>query len=381
MTTEIKAFRDTLGASLIERESEIEAALIGLIAREHVLLVGPPGTAKSALANGVTHAIAGAKAFTILLTKFTTPEELFGPIKLSALKADRYERATDGYLPTAEIVFIDEIWKASSAILNTLLTALQERVFDNGGKREPIPLRLSIAASNEWPSAEDGQELGAIFDRYLIRRVVRPVSPSNRAKLLYSILPRVERVIGLDTIDAAADAAASLSVSDEAQTAMSKILDELAAAGIRPGDRRSRKAIGIARACAWLDGAKEVGAAHLEALADVLWSSPEQIEKTAEIVTRIANPVGAALAELLREVDEIVTAADAGDNSAKMTAIKKMEGCEKKAAKLVDGFKTPAGSARAAELVKHVKNERIRIQAAALGIDPEKARALLGGAS
>lgn len=373
--------RSTLSANLIERDGEIEAAILGLVAREHVLLVGPPGTAKSALSNGVTHAIAEAQAFTLLLTKFTTPEEMFGPIKLSALREDRYERAMDGYLPRAHIAFIDEIWKASSAILNTLLTVLQERVYDNGGARVACPLRLAIAASNEWPSAEDGQELGAIFDRFLIRRVVRPVSPSNRAKLLYDFLPPVERVIGLADIDAAADEAAKLPINEEARTALAKILDELAAAGIRPGDRRSRKAVGIARAAAWIDGAAEVEPAHLECLADVLWSSPEQIEKTTEIVGRIANPVGAALAELLREVDEIVTAADAGDAAAKMTAIKKMEGCEKKAKKLAAGFKTATGVARAHELEKHVKNERIRLQAAALGIDPEKAKALLGGAA
>jgi MoxR-like ATPase len=381
MLISIDELRKTLCASLIEREPEIEAALLGLVAREHVLLVGPPGTAKSALSNGITSAIAEAHAFTVLLTKFTTPEELFGPVKLSALREDRYERATDGYMPTAHVAFIDEVWKASSAILNTLLTMLQERGFDNGGVRMACPLRIAIAASNEWPSAEDGQELGAIFDRFLIRRLVRPVSPSNRAKLLYSVLPVVETVISLGDIDQAADEAAKLNVSDEAQATMMKILDELAAAGIRPGDRRSRKAIGIARAAAWLDGAAEVGPAHLECLADVLWSSPEQIEKTSEIVTQIANPVGAALTELLREVDEIVNSADSGDAAAKMTAIKKMESCEKKAAKLVEGFKTPAGAARATDLQRHVKNERIRIQAAALGIDPEKARALLGGAS
>lgn len=377
----IEALRKELRSTLIERESEIEAALLALVSRQHVLLVGPPGTGKSMLSNGITKAIAEAQAFTILLTKFTTPEELFGPVKLSALREDRYERATAGYLPTAHIVFIDEIWKASSAILNTLLTALQERVFDNGGRREPMPLRLSIAASNEWPSAEDGQELGAIFDRYLIRRVVRPVSPSNRARLLFDTLAAAERCCSLTEIDRAADEAARLPVTEEAQTMLGRILDELAAAGIKPGDRRARQSVGVARAAAWLDGAKAVEPAHLECLADVLWSSPEQIEKCLEIVSRIANPAGAALNELLREVDELVTAGKAGDAAAKMVVIKKLEACEKKAAKLVDGFKTPAGSARATELLRHVKNERISIQAAAMGIDPEKAKILLGGAS
>jgi MoxR-like ATPase len=379
----IQNLRETLRVSLIEREPEIEAMLLGLVAREHVLLVGPPGTAKSALANGLTRAIKGADAFSVLLTKFTTPEELFGPVKLSALREDRYERAIYDYLPMAEIGFIDEIWKASSAILNTLLTLLQERTFDNGGMRVACPLRLAVAASNEWPSAEDGQELGAIFDRFLIRRVVRPVSPSNRSRLLYADLPAAEAVIGLDAIDAAAMAATTLPVSAEAKDTLAQILDELAGAGIRPGDRRSRKAVGIARAAAWLSEATEVEPGHLECLADVLWSSPEQVEQTAEIVTRIANPAGAALTDLLKEVDEVVagSSSSTADAAAKMGAIKKLESCEKKAVKLVTEFMTPTGKVRAQDLVKFIKGERVNLTASAMGIDSEKARAILGGAA
>ncbi|KKK78986.1 hypothetical protein LCGC14_2838060, partial [marine sediment metagenome] len=230
--------RSALSASLIERNGEIDTALLGLVAREHVLLVGPPGTAKSLLINSVTAGIKGATNFQTLLTKFTTPEELFGPVKLSALKQDRYERAIDGYAPTAHILFVDEVWKASSAILNTLLTLLQERAYDNGGVRIDCPLRLAIAASNEWPSAEDGEELGAIFDRFLIRRVVNPVSPGGRNRLLYDDLPAVRPCVDLDTIDKMADEAALLPVGEEARIILSAILDELSGDGIRPGDRR-----------------------------------------------------------------------------------------------------------------------------------------------
>jgi MoxR-like ATPase len=371
----LNTLRDALSTSLIERDGEIDAALLGLVAREHVLFVGPPGTAKSQLATSLTRAINGACSFGVLLTKFTTPEELFGPVKLSALRDDRYERAIDGYAPTAEILFTDEIWKASSAILNTLLTLLQERAYDNGGARLSCPLRLAIAASNEWPSAEDGQELGAIFDRFLIRRVVRPVSPQGRARLLYDVLPAVAPCITLDEIDAAADEAAALGVGEDARTKLAEILDELAAAGVRPGDRRTRKAVGVARAAAWLAGAAEVETGHLECLADVLWADPEQAEKCAEIVTRIANPVGAALNEMLREIDEVVTSAG-GDSADRMAAIKKLEDVEKRAKAL-----SKEGNGRAQKVVQHVRAERIRLQAAALGIDPAKAAQLLGSAA
>lgn len=381
MNDAINNLRTALCRSLIERDAEIEAMLRGLVAREHVLLVGPPGTAKSQLATNLTHAIEEADAFPVLLTKFTTPEELFGPVKLTALREDRYERAIAGYAPTAHVLFVDEIWKASSAILNTLLTLLQERVFDNGGRRIRCPLRLAIAASNEWPSAEDGQELGAIFDRFLIRRVVRPVSPMNRDRLLYTELPAVGPadglegpVVELDEIDAAADQAAQLPVSDDAREAYGDILDALAGEGIRPGDRRIRKAVGIARAQAWLNGHSAVERLDLECLSDVLWSTPEHVERAVEIISKIANPVGAALSELLAEVDEISAEASSDDPAQQMSAIKKLGECAQRANELAN---SAGGNGRAREIHRHVRNERIRLQAKALGISEEKAAKFL----
>src|SRR3954452_2035189 len=141
------ATRKELSAALIERDDEIDLILTALVAREHPLLVGPPGTAKSLLLDSLMGWMHG-KRFTVLLTKFSTPEELFGPISVAGLKEDRYRRITAGKLPEADGCFLDEIWKASSAILNTLLRLLNERVFDRGdGELTPVPLRLCLAAS------------------------------------------------------------------------------------------------------------------------------------------------------------------------------------------------------------------------------------------
>lgn len=367
--------RATLCASLIERESEIDSMILGLVAQEHVLLVGPPGTAKSTLAHNLQAAMTDARSFSVLLTKYTTPEELFGPVKLSALRADKYERNIEGFAPTSEIVFIDEIWKASSAILNTTLTLLQERRFAQGPTWIDCPLQIGMAASNEWPSAEESQELGAVFDRFLIRKTVRPVSPSGRDRLLYDTLPAVQQCgITPAVIAEASSMAAVLPVSDQARVCMGKILDELAAEGIRPGDRRARKAIGIARAAAWLMGSGQVLPSHLTPLSDVLWQSPEQAEKAAEIVTRVANPIMAALNEIIREADEI--SSNAGTDSAnQMAAIKQLEKLQERTQKIVD----QGGNGRAQQTLRHVKKERARLSAAAMGIDPEKAEAMLGG--
>jgi MoxR-like ATPase len=115
------------------------------------------------------------RKFSILLTKFSVPEEVFGPISLAALKEDRFRRVTAGRLPEAHLAFIDEIWKASSAILNTLLRMLNEGVFENDGEFARVPLRLCVAPSNEWPAAETGKELRALLDRFLFRETVRPI--------------------------------------------------------------------------------------------------------------------------------------------------------------------------------------------------------------
>jgi MoxR-like ATPase len=125
------AARAALCSALVERDDEVELCLTALVAREHVLLVGPPGLAKSALLDGLLACATGTK-FSVLLTKFTAPEEVFGPVSLAALKADKYLRVTIGKLPEAEFAFVDEVWKASSAILNTLLRVLNERVYDPG---------------------------------------------------------------------------------------------------------------------------------------------------------------------------------------------------------------------------------------------------------
>jgi MoxR-like ATPase len=178
-----ETLRAALAAALIERDEEVQLLLLGLLAGEHVLLVGPPGTGKSLLCSALTSAVGGARKFETLLTKFSTPEELFGPVSVQALKADRYERLTAGYLPEAHFAFVDEVWKASSAILNTLLTLMQERRFDNGGRRVDCPLRLMVAASNEWPVGDGYESLGAAFDRFLIRKLVRPVSAAGRERL------------------------------------------------------------------------------------------------------------------------------------------------------------------------------------------------------
>lgn len=172
---------EVLESGLVERRQVLRLSLLGALAGEHTLLIGPPGTAKSALARRIHLAFRDARYFERLLTRFTVPEELFGPLSIRALEEDRYERHVAGFLPDAEVAFIDEVFKANSAILNALLTLLNEREFDNGAGRLHCPLISVIGATNQVPEDEVAE---AFFDRFLLRLVVGPVSADGFRALL-----------------------------------------------------------------------------------------------------------------------------------------------------------------------------------------------------
>ena len=310
----IAVARKELSSALIERDDEVDLVLTALLANEHVLLVGPPGCGKSLLLDSVMSWIGGMK-FNILLTKFTSVEELMGPVSLSGLKEDKYIRVTTGKLPEADFAFIDECMKGSSAILNCLLKILNERTFDAGdGVVRKVPLKLCLGAANEWPSPDTGKELSALFDRFLLRKTVSPIrSQSGRQKLLWTHdhTPKLSTTIAATEVEDARRAAAATPWSNHAKEALELILKELAREGIQPGDRRQFKTVNVVRAFAFLNGADEVLPEHLEVAQFCLWDDPiEQPLKVAQVIARIANPTSMRVTQLLLEVESVLAGAD-----------------------------------------------------------------------
>jgi MoxR-like ATPase len=294
--------RAGLKAAFVERDGVVDALLTALIAGEHVLLLGPPGTAKSALVNALAGSIDGARCFVRLLTRFSGPEELFGPVSLAGLKADRYKRNTAGYLPECEVGFVDEVFKANSAILNSLLTLMQERAFDNDGARVPCPLLTLVGASNELP---EGRDLEAMFDRFALRLWVGYVADRDKlAGLLRQAVaggngkaPHV--TLSLDDVRALQAQAAGMPVGDDVLGALCDVKADLEAAGAVASDRTWCKAVRLLQARAVLDGDTAVTCDHLEVLCDALWREPSQRPVVQGEVGKRANPVAAEAVKLL----------------------------------------------------------------------------------
>lgn len=348
MLDRFKQLLGEMNRGIYEKETEISLSLLAALAGESIILLGPPGVAKSMVARQLKTAFRDAQNFEYLMSRFSTPDEIFGPVSIQKLKtSDTYERAVEGYLPTADVVFLDEIWKAGPAIQNTLLTVINEKIFRNGNREMHLPLKLLVAASNELPTKGEGLE--ALWDRFVIRIESRPIKVEKnfRAMLLDShadFLGPTDFTDSTDSTDFSgstgvsghADCADNADFSDLKITAeeyaewaekickigvKEEVLDAISAIrkalravnvdeaaerrNIYVSDRRWKNIVRLLRTSAFMQDRVEVEICDLLPIYHCLWQEPEERDAIRAIVIRaLFSPFADKLVEMKNALAE-----------------------------------------------------------------------------
>ena len=299
----LKKIREELKQTFLERSDLIDGALSALLAAQHVLIIGPPGTAKSMLADEICRRIQGANYFQWLLTRFSTPEEIFGAVSLKALEQDDYRRVTSHKLPEAHIAFLDEIFKANSSILNAILTLINERIFHNGKEIVPVPLLTLFGASNELP---EDDELVALYDRFLLRFLVTYIQEDFRFLRMLEAPAQAERTtIGLEELREMQTQARNIPIPGYVYRAIADIRRELGKKNIEASDRRYRQSLSLLQAHAYLAGESKVMEKDLFFLEHVLWRDPGEQVQVRDTIRELLLGYEEEVKELLYESREI----------------------------------------------------------------------------
>ncbi|MDR2600868.1 MAG: AAA family ATPase [Spirochaetaceae bacterium] len=287
-----------LNQGLFEKEEIVRLCLLASAAGENVFLLGPPGTAKSLVCRRLKYAFENASSFEYLINQFSTPDEIFGPVSIQKLKDEgKYERLTDGFLPKADFVFLDEIWKAGSAIANSILTVINEKIFRNGGVDEITPLKLLVSASNE-PPKEEGLE--ALWDRFLIRVNVEGVKDVLAFKKMLNLKEisidsaYVTNKIGAEEFDRWKKEISLVKLSDYVLDFLIKLKENINDYNtnlednkkIYISDRRWRKIAHIIKTSAHLNGRREANLVDCFLCEYCIWTRKEEIDKTKEILQK-----------------------------------------------------------------------------------------------
>lgn len=290
-----------------ERKDIVRSLVVALLARVHAVLLGPPGTGKSRIVRDICQRVKG-QFFEWLLTRMSTPEELFGPMSLKSLEQDEYRRITTGKLPEAEIAYLDEIFKGSSAILNTMLGVLNERIFHNDGQPTKLPLQMVVGSSNELP--EDREELGALWDRFLIRHVVYPIKDQTAFMKMLTVdkNPTPSVFISAQDLAQAQQEVVQVDLS-EIYPVIASLRSQVNKLGIAVSDRRWHDAMSVIQANAWMNGHTKADSSDLEILQHVLWDSPEQRTDVAKAILTLVSPFDQEAQDILDEAMEAYQAA------------------------------------------------------------------------
>lgn len=308
-----------LNDGVYEKEDVIALALLSSVAGESIFLLGAPGVAKSLVARRLKYAYHDGSSFEYLMNRFSTPDEIFGPVSISQLKDnDKYERIVKNYLPSATVVFLDEIWKAGPSIQNALLTVLNEKVYRNGEQEIKVPMKALISASNELPSKGEGLE--ALWDRFLLRIIVEGViSQQNFNDMISKTLNSYD-----DTVEE------NLKITHDEYIQWSKAIDEIEISqnvfnvihvirsyidkhnskssnkekAIYISDRRWRKIVRLLRTSAFLNDRKAVDLMDCFLIKDCLWNETEHIKTVTNFVKDAIQKHGYSININLVDIEE-----------------------------------------------------------------------------
>lgn len=300
-----QALEKDMRTVLFERREEIHTAILALLGRQHHFVLGAPGTGKSFMTDQLCARIEGARHFSIVLNRFSQPEEVFGGPDVKKLaETGEFDRVTKGMVPEADIAFMDEIFKANPAILNAQLKLMNERRFNRGhGVVEDVPLHTLFAASNELA---DSEELGALWDRLHYRHFTSPIQETtNFVKMLgLSVSGAPQVTMSMEAVRAAHAVVKQVEIPEDVYEGIVNLKATLLGENIEVSDRRWREAIMSIKSEAFYQGHMVAGIDDLRPLQHFLWGDPEQIKKVRQMVLELANPLEKEGAELLDSLNE-----------------------------------------------------------------------------
>ena len=332
----IEALKNALSKGLYEKDEALRLALLAAIAGESIFFLGAPGCAKSMLARRIAKAFktdgdGSVQYFETLLNQFSTPEDVVGNISLKALNGEgesgkeEYRRLTENMLPEADIAFIDEIWKASPAILNTLLSIVNEHIFHNGSEMQKVPLKALLAASNELPAKNRGLE--ALYDRFILRLPIGFIQNEDSffdmvegSSSEFELSDEIKKLqisnknleswkTQIDTVQLSEEARAVISAIRKELTVQNETLSEeekAAGESFAIGDRRWKKIVRILKTSAFLNDRTEVDLMDCQLIEYCIWNTEKQQEKAREIVEKCIKQNGLDCDTAIVDINDLI---------------------------------------------------------------------------